>query len=59
MGENAAERRSGCGLLSVMFGRRNLWSKKPTPTDNGSQKSTSTAATATSNIQFTKSPGST
>ncbi|CAH8391135.1 unnamed protein product [Eruca vesicaria subsp. sativa] len=54
MGENAAERRSGCGLLSVMFGRRNLWSKKPTPTDNGSQKSTSTA---TSNIQFTKSPG--
>ncbi|KAF8089307.1 hypothetical protein N665_0510s0020 [Sinapis alba] len=57
MGENAAERRSGCGLLSVMFGRRALWSKKPSATDNGSQKSTSTAATATSNIQFTKSPG--
>ncbi|KAJ0242063.1 hypothetical protein HA466_0213850 [Hirschfeldia incana] len=57
MGENAAERRSGCGLLNVMFGRHNLWSKKPTPTDNGSQKSTSTAATATSSIQFTKSPG--
>ncbi|ESQ31358.1 hypothetical protein EUTSA_v10003869mg [Eutrema salsugineum] len=53
----AAERRSGCGLLSVMFGRRGLWSKKPTSTDNGSQKSTSTAATPTSNIQFTKSPG--
>uniref|UniRef100_A0A1J3IGX2 Inactive TPR repeat-containing thioredoxin TTL3 n=1 Tax=Noccaea caerulescens TaxID=107243 RepID=A0A1J3IGX2_NOCCA len=53
----AAERRSGCGLLSVMFGRRALWSKKPTVADNGSQKSTSTAATATSNIQFTKSPG--
>ncbi|CAA0412137.1 unnamed protein product [Arabidopsis thaliana] len=53
----AAERRSGCGLLSVMFGRRGLWSKKSTAVDNGSQKSTSTAATATSNIQFTKSPG--
>ncbi|CAA7034729.1 unnamed protein product [Microthlaspi erraticum] len=53
----AAERRSGCGLLSVMFGRRALWSKKPTVADNGSQKSTSTAATPVSNIQFTKSPG--
>ncbi|XP_010484322.1 PREDICTED: inactive TPR repeat-containing thioredoxin TTL3-like isoform X1 [Camelina sativa] len=53
----AAERRSGCGLLTVMFGRRGLWSKKSTAADNGSQKSTSTAATATSNIQFTKSPG--
>ncbi|KAL1215483.1 Inactive TPR repeat-containing thioredoxin TTL3 [Cardamine amara subsp. amara] len=59
MEENrAVDRRSGCGLLSVMFGRRGLWSKKPTTADNGSQKSTSTAATTTSNIQFTKSPGS-
>ncbi|CAH2043391.1 unnamed protein product [Thlaspi arvense] len=53
----AAERRSGCGLLNVMFGRRGLWSKKPTAADNGSQKSASTTATATSDIQFTKSPG--
>ncbi|CAN8251557.1 unnamed protein product [Cochlearia groenlandica] len=60
MEENTAAamgRRSGCGFLSVMFGRRALWSKKPTTPDNGSNKSTSTAATASSNIQFTKSPG--
>ncbi|XP_010546404.1 PREDICTED: inactive TPR repeat-containing thioredoxin TTL3-like [Tarenaya hassleriana] len=58
MEENPSEKKSGCGLLSIVFGRRGLWSKKSTG-ENGSQKSSmsSNVPTASVNIQFTKSPG--
>ncbi|XP_010519825.1 PREDICTED: inactive TPR repeat-containing thioredoxin TTL3-like [Tarenaya hassleriana] len=60
MEENSSEKISGCGLLSVMFGRRALWAKKPTG-DNSSHKSSMGSSgnvpTASANIQFTKSPG--
>ncbi|KAL1225741.1 Inactive TPR repeat-containing thioredoxin TTL3 [Cardamine amara subsp. amara] len=62
MAENPVEKRKRCGLLGVVFGRRGFWSKK-CPADNGSHKSTtsssnaSTSTATTSNIQFTKSPG--
>lgn len=29
MGNNSPERRSGCGLITTVFGRRSLWSRKP------------------------------
>ncbi|ESQ40952.1 hypothetical protein EUTSA_v10013054mg [Eutrema salsugineum] len=62
MSENPVEKRSRCGLLGLVFGRRGLWSKKCN-TDHGSHKSTmsssnaSSATATTANIQFTKSPG--
>ncbi|CAN8298979.1 unnamed protein product [Cochlearia groenlandica] len=61
MSESPVEKRSRCGLLGAMFGRRRLWFKKGSTDNNGSHKSTlssnnASTATATTNIQFTKSP---
>ncbi|KAL0736201.1 hypothetical protein Bca4012_012411 [Brassica carinata] len=53
------EKRSRRGLLGFVFGRRGLWSKKCTA-DNGNKtpmRSSNASAACTSNIQFTKSPG--
>ncbi|CAA7027155.1 unnamed protein product [Microthlaspi erraticum] len=62
MADNPVEKRKRCGFLGLVFGRRTLWSKKCSA-ENGSHRSTlsssnaSTATATTSNIQFTKSPG--
>ncbi|XVF15166.1 hypothetical protein REPUB_Repub09cG0126800 [Reevesia pubescens] len=53
MGENSPEKKSGCGILNAVFGKRDFWPRRSTST--GSLQDSNNAKTANSNTKRRRS----
>ncbi|KAI4345231.1 hypothetical protein L6164_012373 [Bauhinia variegata] len=54
MTENSKERRSGCGILSAVFGRRSVWGRKTGSTDFGNNNGSDFGKALPNNINNPK-----